>query len=222
VPTATDSLAESDETVRANIKSGTNASLSVFSATGTIHDAAGPVELLSGKILGGKLLVGKVVVRPPRSNTFIDLGAAAGLPVGTEIDVRNGVIELTSALGLGPIPFAARARTQRMRLSQGVFTIRQARRSAPITLVLSGPELARCRGRAGKGVRRLRAEGGGRFVVKGRYAESSSRSGRWLTEDRCGFTRVRVTRGPALVTDTVRRKTRLVGTGRAHTVRARP
>jgi hypothetical protein len=168
--------------------------------------------------MGGTLVSGKVRVRPPRSARFLDLGAVAGLPVGTQIDATNGVVELTSALGPRPVAFRAQARAQRARFSGGIFTIRQARRSASVTLALSGPELRRC-GRAHTPVRRLWAEGRGRFVTKGRYAEAGSRNGRWLTEDRCASTRVSVTRGRVTARDTTRNRTKVVRKGGAFTVR---
>ncbi len=217
VPTATDQLTESDETVRAEIKSTINVHPSVLSATGTIRDADGPVQLVPGRLHRGKLLTGKVLVKPPRSNTFIDLGAAAGLPVGTQIDARAGEIELTTAVR------SRRARTsatRRARFSGGVFTIRQARAWSPVTVALSGNELRRCR-RDGKAARRLWADGAGGFVTHGRYASASSRNGRWLTEDRCTSTRISAARGRVTVRDSFRERARTVRAPRALTISSR-
>ena len=126
-----------------------------------------------------------------------------------------------AALGPQPVPLpsAARRKTQSARVSGGIFTIRQARRSSTVTLVLSGPQLKRCP--RGKGVRRLWVDANGRFQSKGRHADATSTGGRWLTEDRCGSTKVKVKRGNVSVRATGRGKTKLVRKGRALTVRAR-
>jgi hypothetical protein len=218
VPTAEDELAENDETVRAQIKSTINASLSVLTATGTIEDGAGPVRMLPGRVLGGQLVSGSVRVKPPRSGKYLDLGGAAGLPVGTQVDATDGVLELL--IPTGPRPVALPAGVRRARLSRGVFTIRKAKRSGAVTLELTGTELRRC-SRRPKSARRLLADTTGQLRVKGRYAETASRNGRWLTEDRCSSTRVSVTRGTAAVRDTARKKTATLRKGRTRTVRAR-
>ena len=70
-------------------------------------------------------------------------------------------------------------------------------------------------------VRRLQGDGKGAFAVQGRFAAAAVRSGRWLTEDRCGATTVKVQRGTAKVRDLVRKRTKTVRAGRALTVRRR-
>jgi hypothetical protein len=70
-----------------------------------------------------------------------------------------------------------------------------------------------------KKVRRLWGDGKGRFRTKGRYAASTVRGTKWLTEDRCGFTVVKVARGRVAVRDLVRKRTRVVRAGRSLTVR---
>jgi hypothetical protein len=110
------------------------------------------------------------------------------------------------------------AKTQRARFSGGVFTIRQKKGARLVTLVLSGRELRRC---PKSGVRRLQGDGKGAFAVKGRFAAAAVRSGRWLTEDRCGATTVKVQRGSAKVRDLVRKRTKTVRAGRSLTVRKR-
>jgi hypothetical protein len=218
VPTAEDELAESSESVRAEIKSTINVSPSVLSATGTIEDSAGPVQMLPGRVLGGRLLSGEVRVRPPRSGGYIDLGGGAGLPVGTQVDTTDGVLELV--IPTGPRPVALPAGLRRARLSRGVFTIRRAKRSGAVTIELTGKELRRC-GLRPKSARRLLADTTAKLRIKGRYAQSTSRNARWLTEDRCTSTRVKVSRGRVALRDSVRRKNTTVREGRIRTVRAR-
>ena len=61
----------------------------------------------------------------------------------------------------------------------------------------------------------------GAFAIQGRYASAAARSGRWLVEDRCGATAVKVRRGSAKVRDLVRKRTKTVRAGRSLTVRKR-
>ncbi|HEX6025612.1 MAG TPA: Calx-beta domain-containing protein [Solirubrobacter sp.] len=215
VDTVRDSITESDETVTVSIRGGTNVSLgSPSSATGTIRDPT-PRQIVRGATLGAQVLSGDVSVRLPKTKVPVDLGGGAVLPVGTVVDATKGTIELVSAVASAKVRVSA-AKTQRARFSGGVFTIRQTRRSALVTLVLSGRELRRCPKAA---VRRLQGDGKGTFAVQGRFAATTVRSGRWLTEDRCRATSVKVQRGSAKVRDLVRKRTRTVRAGHSLTIR---
>jgi Tol biopolymer transport system component len=215
VDTVRDSITESDETVTVSIRGGTNVSLgSPSSATGTIRDPT-PRQIVRGATLGAQVLSGDVSVRLPKTKVPVDLGRGAMLPVGTVVDATKGTIELVSAVATAKVRLSA-AKTQRARFSGGVFTIRQKRGSALVTLVLSGRELRRCPKAA---VRRLQGDGKGAFAVQGRFAAATVRSGRWLTEDRCRATTVKLQRGSAKVRDLVRKRTRTVRAGRSLTIR---
>ena len=222
VVTLSDQLVEGSESVSAEVKSVTGGVLGGSSnASGLIFDV--PPVLARGKRVGGKRISGVVKVKPPGGGQYTDLGAEAVLPIGTQVDATKGVIELISAVG--PNAKLARAsakRTQRARFSKGIFTIRQTRRSALVTLVLSGPELRGCgHASARNKVRRLWGDGKGRFRTKGKYAAGTIRGARWLTEDRCGSTRVKVTRGRVTVRDLARKRTRVARAGHSVTVRAK-
>lgn len=204
VATVDDGLAETDETVKVSISGGTNVSAgSPTSTLGTITDR--PFALVRGKVVGSRLVEGVVLVKPPRIDEFVDLGSGAGLPVGTVVDATEGTLDLVTPI----VPRAGFARaaaaTQRVRLSGGVFTIRQARAKALVTLVLSGKG---CR-------RRLTADGKGAFAVKGRFATARIGSAKWTTQDACASTRVEVARGKVKV------GRRTVRAGRSLTVRKR-
>jgi Tol biopolymer transport system component len=215
VDTVRDSITESDETVTVSIRGGTNVSLgSPSSATGTIRDPT-PRQIVRGATLGAQVLSGDVSVRLPKTKLPVDLGGGAMLPVGTVVDATKGTIELVSAVARAKVRLSA-AKTQRARFSGGVFTIRQERRSALVTLMLSGRDLRRCPKAA---VRRLQGDGKGAFAVQGRFAAATVRSGRWLTEDRCRATTVKVQRGSAKVRDLVRKRTRTVRAGHSLTIR---
>jgi hypothetical protein len=83
-------------------------------------------------------------------------------------------------------------------------------------MALNGGDFAACGG-AGKAdartagssrrVRRLRANGRGRFRTRGRYSTATVRGTNWTTEDRCNGTLTRVSSGVVVVRDLVRRRT---------------
>ena len=55
-------------------------------------------------------------------------------------------------------------------------------------------------------VRKLWGDGRGRFRTRGRYGAATVRGTKWLTQDRCDGTRVRVVRGKVGVQDLVQPK----------------
>jgi hypothetical protein len=98
------------------------------------------------------------------------------------------------------------------------------------TLKLTNGTLAKCRkrkpARAGAvavaakiprsgGGRRLWGNGRGRFRTRGRYGAATVRGTKWLTDDRCDGTLVRVKRGVVAVKDLQRprKKAKLVEAG---------
>jgi len=72
-----------------------------------------------------------------------------------------------------------------------------------------------------KKVRRLWGDGHGRFRTKGRSGAATVRGTKWLTEDRCDGTLVRVARGVVSVRDFVRKKTVTVKKGHQYLARAK-
>ena len=69
--------------------------------------------------------------------------------------------------------------------------------------------------------RRLWGDGKGKFRTKGRYAAATVRGTRWLTQDTCAGTLVRVTQGSVSVRDNVLRKTIIVRKGKRYLARPR-
>jgi hypothetical protein len=156
---------------------------------------------------------GKVLVRLPDSARAVALADATKLPLGSEIDARQGVVRLTSAVSAGA--------SQTGLFSGGRFRVRQGPGRRPFTqLVLSGGDFSPC----GRGTAAARAarkgpsrrlwgrDNGGRFQTVGRSASATVRGTRWLTEDSCAGTRVTVAQGAVTV--------RPRHGGRAVTVRA--
>jgi hypothetical protein len=163
---------------------------------------------------------GTVRVRRPGRRTFTRLRGPAAVPVGSEIDVTTGRLDLATARD-------TRGATQTAAFFGGRFVVRQrgpARRLVT-RLTLSGPAPGPCARRAapraavaaagrrrGKRKRRLWGDGRGRFETEAAQSVTSVRGTRWLVEDRCDGTLTRVTRGVVVVRE--RR------TGRRTTVRA--
>ena len=161
---------------------------------------------------------GTVLVRSPDGGAFVALGPGQQLPLGGEIDARDGVVRLTSAADAKGTP------------QTGVFTgsrfrVTQTGGPRPITrLQLTGGSFASCRAsaRAAKsGVRSLWGrDKGGRFQTRGRTAAATVRGTRWLTEDSCQGTRVAVAEGAVSVHDDARRRDVVVRAGHSYLARA--
>ena len=67
--------------------------------------------------------------------------------------------------------------------------------------------------------RRLTGDGAGAFRIKGRFGAATGRGAKWLVQDSCKTTVVRVTRGVVAVRDDRTRKTLLVRAGRRYETR---
>ncbi len=173
-----------------------------------------------------KPVVGKSVVAGVVSGTvriklkggkFRRLRADEAIPVGSTVDATKGRVNITSAAGKG--------KTQSGDFYKGVFVITQTRGSKPITqLALSGKLSCAKKKQATtsakrKKVRRLWGDGKGRFRTKGRHGAATVKGTKWLTEDRCGRTKVTVKRGTVIVRDFAKRKNKVVKRGHSYVAR---
>lgn len=136
-------------------------------------------QRVSGKVLaGGKVLVGPSLI-----------------PIGTKLDTTAGRVRLTFATH--PSDFAERGRTQTGEFYDGAFTIHQAKSATLVELRLT--EVATgCGAKARKSATkraRLWGSAKGKFRTTGRHGTAAVRGTVWLTEERCGGTRVRVREG---------------------------
>ncbi len=192
-----------------------------------------PFKTLNARVISGEVFVklpagGKIAgasAAVPRG--FTRLQGAATIPVGSTLDTTKGRVELRTAADL-------RRRTQTSQFFDGRFRIRQERksrssRSLITELALTGSSFARC-GSTGKAstsarskrrVRRLWGDGKGAFRTKGRHAAATVRGTRWLVEDRCDGTLVKVSRGRVEVRDKIRLRTVQVRAGRSYLARLR-
>jgi hypothetical protein len=158
---------------------------------------------------------GTIRFRRPGARSFTTLTADQSLPLGSVLDTKHGVMELTSLPKPGGKP-------QTARFYDGLFKVTQPGR---ITQLALSEALARC----GKGAhaaakkpktRRLWGSGKGSFRISGRFSAATVRGTKWLVQDSCAGTLTRVRQGAVSVRDTVRHKTVVVRAG--HRYLAKP
>ncbi|MFL5896508.1 MAG: hypothetical protein ACJ76Z_15515 [Thermoleophilaceae bacterium] len=174
-----------------------------------------PPEL--GKSMGASLVSGRVLVKLPGSARFVALAATQSLPLGTVVDARSGVLQLTATSG--GAPYSAN-------FYKGQFqTAQRKKNGATADLKLVGGRFKGCppaaRAAANKTVRKLWGKGSGRFRTVGRFSAASVRGTTWLTADQCSGTLTRVTAGSVTVRDFVRRKAVVVKAGHSYFAAAR-
>jgi hypothetical protein len=145
------------------------------------------------------------------------LAAGAAIPMGSTIDARKGVVELTSLSAPGAPP-------QKARFSEGMFRVSQA--GAYTDLTLNEPlDCSKRKARAAQKrkpkSRKLWGDGKGKFRTKGQYSAATIRGTKWLVQDTCTTTVTKVAQGVVSVRDTVKRKTVTVRAGKSYTARAK-
>jgi uncharacterized delta-60 repeat protein len=173
--------------------------------------AGAPVpQPLLGKQGVARPVSGTVRFRLPGKKKFRPMTDFTAIPNGTEIDARKGKVLLT-------VLHDASGRLDGARFSEGRFIFSQGKGAVPLTtLRLTNGTLSKCRkGKRARasvlavaakiprssGNRRLWGNGRGRFRTRGRYGAATVRGTKWLTDDRCDGTLVRVKRGKVAVKD---------------------
>jgi hypothetical protein len=171
-------------------------------------------------------LSGKVCVKLPRSKVCVPLTGLRQVPFGTIIDARHGKVSLTTAApGCG---------TQTITYYGGMLKIGQSK-DGTVTATLVGGNFKLCptarerrhlarasarRSSRRHTVRKLWSEGHGSYSTKGNYATGAVLGTRWLTEDRCNGTLIRVLTDKVLVRDLVTHRKHLVKAGRSYFAKA--
>jgi hypothetical protein len=170
-----------------------------------------PPPPVRGKSVIVEPVSGKVLVLLPGFRVVIPLPDAERIPIGTIIDATHGVVKLTSVGKNGKLQSAI--------FYEGIFQVFQGTEKNAITeLRLVGGNFAVCKKAkraaaliAGKipkskSIRHLWGNGSGLFRTKGRFASATIRGTKWLTDDRCDGTLVRVAKGAVTVRDLVKKK----------------
>lgn len=202
---------------------------------------AGPDPPEVGRSVVVRPISGVILIVPQTStdpNTRLDVPASPpvpldderNIPIGSVVDTRLGTVEMTTAVDRA-------GKVQRGQFHSGPFQVFQREADgATADLALrggksfaicgrqSGPGrpvfAARAKRRKGKLIRRLWADAKGRFRTGGRFAAATVRGTRWLTEDRCEGTLVRVARGTVVVHDAVLDRDVEVNAGERYLARA--
>jgi CSLREA domain-containing protein len=164
-----------------------------------------------GQSVVGAPVSGKVLVKRPGGKGFVALDATQGIPLGSIVDARHGVIELTAKAG------------QTARFSEGIFKVTQ---SGGITELLLVEQLAPCGKRARAAAkkpktRKLWGEGTGSFRTRGRYSAATVRGTKWLVQDSCAGTLTKVAKGVVSVRDEVKKRTLVLRAGKSYLARPR-
>lgn len=177
-----------------------------------------PVLAVSGNIVP---LSGHVYVELPGTSTFVPLTGLRQVPFGTIVDATKGKVKVTTATPSG--------HTQVIVFYAGEFKLTQGRNGLVIATLLGGnfsvcpthlerlhiasfPSADAFAARASRKhvVRKLWAEGHGKYETKGNYASGAVQGTRWLTEDLCGGTLVHVATDRVLVVNLVTHRHRSV------------
>ncbi|MGH3369107.1 MAG: InlB B-repeat-containing protein, partial [Nocardioidaceae bacterium] len=188
----------------------------------------GPIKATVGQNGVSQALRGTVTYRPPTTPgraaraaqaadeaddlPFFPLDKRQAMPVGSTIDATAGALRLTVR--------NARGRQEQIDLSGGMFVFRQAakgRRRGRTFLELPDPCAAP--GNTG-GSQRLEASGGGGFLIRSRFSESTTRRATWTTENRCDGTKTKVSKGMVIVRDLKKKRAVTLRAGHSHTARA--
>ena len=162
---------------------------------------------------------GSVLVRSPGSQSFAAFEAADDIRVGSVVDARRGVVQISAAIGSG---------VDTGRFWGAVFRVSQPAGEHGITeLELLGGRPARCDRKAPqRAAAAKRGTGGlwgkdnkGRFRTRGRNSVATVRGTTWNVAERCAGTLTRVLEGAVEVRDPRRGKTVLLKAGQQLMVR---
>ncbi len=198
-----------------------------LSAAGGGVSSAGTTSIpppILGKQVVGAATSGTVLVTPPGGKPTL-LRGDRPIRLGSRVDARRGHVRITAASDTGD-------GRQTGDFYGGIFVITQDRR-APVTTVLRLSQqvnLSSC-GRASRGAaaakrrrkkpgkRLLWGDGKGRFRTTGQYGAATVRGTKWLVQDSCAGTLVKVRRGVVQARDFGRHRTVSVRAGHSYLAR---
>jgi hypothetical protein len=202
---------------------GTQTSVAPAPQTPPAPQAPPPQLGVSGNLIP---VSGTVRVELPGTNRFVALTGIRQVPFGTIVDARHGKVTVVT---VGP-----HDERQVMTFYAGEFELTQSS-AGRVVAALRGGDFAVCptaRERhplaftssthtSGKHtVRKLWAEGHGKYSTKGNYAAGAVAGTRWLTEDRCNGTFIYVATDVVVVTNLVTHRHLRVRAGHGYLAKA--
>ena len=154
-----------------------------------------------GKSVDAAPVSGVVLLKLPGKKAFVRLRAGELIPVGSTIDTTAGVVSLTAA--------ESKTHTTTGQFYAGQFRLTQkrARTAEETVLTLTGPKPSGCAAGVASAARKhprkrsLWGSGSGGFSTVGSDASATELGTKWLTEDTCAGTLIRVTQGAVTVDD---------------------
>jgi len=169
---------------------------------------------------------GSVLVKLPGSSVFVPLTSIRQIPFGTVINATNGKVTLTTEGPHGVL--------QTITYSEGEFKLSQGPNGFVVATLVGGDfavcPTARERSHLAQAssshssskhvVRKLWSEGHGSYSTKGNYAAGAVLGTRWLTEDLCDGTLIRVVTDKVAVTNLVNHRHLVVKAGHSYFAKA--
>jgi hypothetical protein len=180
-----------------------------------------------GKTAAVQSVSGYVLVKEPHTKFTTPLNSPARVPMGSILDTTHGTVQLSTAKGPG-------GEIQTGRFKSGLFKVTQPTGKSAANLpegltvlTLVGPRPPNCRQRVGRrpalaessakrSKSRLWGDAHGDFQTGGRYATVTVRGTKWLTEDTCQGTLVKVARGTVQVNDLINHRSVSVTAGHSY------
>lgn len=179
-----------------------------LSATDSSGPADGSTIASPARVAG---YIAAPTVRKRGASRYRALRVNERLASGTYLDASRGAIALVTRKADGApgrmLVYGGRFQLLRDRSSEAIVVAR---------LISSGSAIRCGGGTTSRVLRRLWSDGNGRFRVRGKYATATVRGTKWLVEDRCDGTVVRVRAGTVEVRDTPRRRTQRVRAPRSY------
>ncbi len=148
---------------------------------------------------------GTVLVKEKGASKFEPLDVTKGIKNGSEVDVRNGRVTLTSIPKAGAPPETAD-------FYGGMFIVTQKggitdlKLSERLTGCPKGQQASLSLAQKKPKSRKLWGNGKGSFRTTGKYSAATVRGTIWLVQDSCTTTLTRVTAGVVQVNDFVKKK----------------
>ena len=165
---------------------------------------------VSGTSVNAGTVSGTVCVKAPGSSTCAPLSGLSTIRMGSTVDTRNGVVEITTAAG------------GKAKFYDGIFKITQKGAITDLQLVEALASCKKASAAAAKAKKRkLWGEGKGAFRTTGKYSAATVRGTKWLVQDSCSGTLTRVTQGTVNVRDNVAKRTVVVRAGKSYTAKPR-
>ena len=171
---------------------------------------APPPPPVLGKSADAAPVSGVILLELPGKTAFTRLRAGQRIPLGSTIDATNGVVRLTAAKD-------RTGHTATGRFYAGGFRIGQRRAAGGelTRLTLVGPKPTGCKpthavDAKGHPHRSLWGQASGSYSTVGGYAAATERGTKWLVEDTCAGTLVKVAQGSVIVDDFPHHRTVIV------------